>query len=432
MSKKSRYDPTWPSQSSGKLKDDPRTWSGVADWLRTRGFSLPQLVNELGRKKLHASEEEVRRVIRDLSVREYEDLRPSLGDRFYHHCHFKHVYGKTFIEIKTGRITWASKEMVHQRIQGLTSQKYNEVRSSWGPDFPASVSFKSIYGMGFGKLRDSHLEPTPPPVPEDILRQRIQGMGNREYEQRRKEWGREWPYYNDFKRFYGKTFQEVRDGKPRVGGWADVEVVRKRLQGLDSRAYDEVRREWGLEYPTSAMFKRIYGQTFKQVRDGRRQGDWPALEEISRLVQGVPQAEYNAKRGSLPYSGSFEAIYGVTYGELSRGRRLNSGWVDEETLRARIIGLSMAEYDQQRKAWGPEYPSSVFIRRVYGKTFGEIQRGGEKQSWLSEEEIRPYLQGLTHETYNERRSQLGPRFPSSQMFCKVYGKSLPEIRDGHP
>lgn len=106
-------------------------------------------------------------------------------------------------------------------------------------------------------------------VSEDVMRDRIQGLELEEYERARKSWEPGFVCFSEFKRVYGKTFAEVRDGKPRDYK-VPVDVLWEKIQGIPVPRYEKERKSFGPGFPAATTFKRIYGMQYGALRDGPR------------------------------------------------------------------------------------------------------------------------------------------------------------------
>lgn len=425
-----RSDPSWPSAKSGRSIADGRTWDTLN--VNLQGTTIAQLTLQLGRRKPVAPEEEVRRRLLefDLTARQYHALIGQWGPAFYHADAFPRLYGKTFNELKTGRSEWVSEDEFRKHVQGLSGTQYQAIRASLGPNFPALPSLRAIYGKPYLELRDGPMKPVP--VSEEQLRGRLQGLGNREYGQRRKSWGPGWPCLDDFPKVYGKTFREIRDGARR-SDWVTKEVIRDTIQNLSTKEYGDQRRSLGPRFPTSRMFEKIYGQPYGEIRHGRRlNSPWASIDDVRRVSQGLSEHEYDDKKRSGAFGPNFpvvscmRSVYGISYGEIRDGRKQKE-WVPEDTFRQAIQGLTMKEYDAKREELGLMYPSSVHVRKVYGKSFGELRDGRKNGEWVPKEVFRERVRGLTREAYALLRSSWGSRWPSLPHIEKVYGESLSKL-----
>jgi predicted GIY-YIG superfamily endonuclease len=166
-------------------------------------------------------------------------------------------------------------------------------------------------------------------------------------------------------------------------------------------------------------------------------GGWATEDEFRAFASGMTVSQYEvARRGNhrMPCKSMIPDIYGKNFAELAHGIAYGE-WVPEDVLRAKIQGVSAAEYDRSRKSWGRGYPQRAWLPTVYGKNFTQIRDG---ESWASVEEVRQRMADwaeahghlMRAKDYESARKEWGPRFPSTAYFQRVYGMSLAEVRDG--
>lgn len=182
-------------------------------------------------------------------------------------------------------------------------------------------------------------------------------------------------------KFGFRTLGELREALIGSRGYTDVETLRRRIQGMTTDEYDRAYRKWGPEYVGPSHLRKIYGKTFREIRDG---------------VQG---------RGN------------------------GTACVAADEVRRRIVGVTIARYDAElRFAWGAGWPPAYKFKEIYGETFGEMRGLYKKREYASEEEIRRLASGMTVTEYAERRHDWGPRFPPAGQFRTAYGKTFTEVR----
>lgn len=126
-------------------------------------------------------------------------------------------------------------------------------------------------------------------VSEDILREVIQGMTIQEYCKKKKTLTSNYPRSSDCLKLYGKTFQEIRDGVRR-GNWVAEDTLRQLIvgggvPGLDRRhcltgmstlEYSRLKtiKELDSRYPPIRNMVKVYGKTFKEIREGVPDSRW--------------------------------------------------------------------------------------------------------------------------------------------------------------
>lgn len=275
---------TWPIGNRTLIEGDGRTWGSLASWLSRNGSSFLAVCESLGRPvQPPFTLEYAKKLILEHKTRTGtwpSKMDPIEGDgRSWHALeeYVKRNFGPRWGDLckelgKSGYNAW-TKGAIEAEVRAYVSKhdKWPSASNKDGPWNSASQWLVKNEGLTLYQLtlqmgRRDH--PSPPPVPEETLRQRIQGLSVQEYRRYRKEWGPGWPYPHEFPNIYGKTFKHIQRGKPRVGGWVDIETVQRVVQGLTTKAYDDLRQELGPTYPSSRHFERIYGKSFQEVRDG--------------------------------------------------------------------------------------------------------------------------------------------------------------------
>jgi hypothetical protein len=116
----------------------------------------------------------------------------------------------------------------------------------------------------------------------------------------------------------------------RRGEWASENELRHLIQGLKVDEYEVKKRDWGLQFPKAALFVDLYGKTFQEIRDGHRRGVVPVDEATLRdAIQHMTQMEYMKERKKLGPMflevGRFQKVYGKTFKEIRDGNR-DSRW----------------------------------------------------------------------------------------------------------
>jgi len=113
-----------------------------------------------------------------------------------------------------------------------------------------------------------------------------------------------------------------------------------------------------------------------------RRGPWASISEVRLVLQGLSVKAYHAQRPpNMPTASSLQKVYGKTFREIRDGYRRgapgNSTAVDEGILRVALQGLTSIQYDAQRrsKVLDARFVSSNAFPRVYGKTFMEVRDG---------------------------------------------------------
>jgi hypothetical protein len=119
--------------------------------------------------------------------------------------------------------------------------------------------------------------------------------------------------------------------------------------------------------------------------DARRGGAWTTEEEVHKLIQGLTVKGYNLLRKSiktLPKQSQFPRIYGKTFKEVRDGC-LRDLWAAEEVTRQAIQGVSLTVYENLRKdpKFNPPLPWPGEFPRLYGKTFKEVRDGYRGKNW---------------------------------------------------
>jgi len=259
---------------------------------------------------------------------------------------------------------------------------------------------------------------------EDVVRAFAQGKSLREYDALRSAIGG--PYSETCYQVYGKTYQEIRDGR-RQGQWPTESEVRAFIQGMSVAEYKKQRS--AIAGPVDVLFPIIYGKTFQEIRDGRRNGSaWVSEETVREFAKGKSSEEYDAQRGVIggPASIGFRKIYGKTFQDVRDGYRLGDApWPEEDVVRRFIQGKSMIDYDATRTTIGG--PTSQGFERVYGKQFGELRDGRRHGEWPAESVVRDFAQGKTAREYDTHRALIGG--PVSLNLPRIYGKTFAVLRD---
>jgi len=228
----------------------------------------------------------------------------------------------------------------------------------------------------------------------------------------------------------GKTLTQIRDESGKRAAWPVEDVVRLFSQGKGQEEYDAQRRSIG--GPNSTAFPHVYGKTYQEVRDGRRIGDWPCEGIVRAFSQGLSEDTYNSRRNAIggPCVASLRLVYGKTFCEIRDGQRGWGGeWPSEGAVRVFAAGKTCEQYNEQRGAIGG--PRHNKFSQVYGKTFREVRDGRRKGGdWPTEDELRPLLCGKSVIDYAAQRHDIGG--PNAGEFLRVYGKTFAEVRDGQP
>jgi hypothetical protein len=243
-----------------------------------------------------------------------------------------------------------------------------------------------------------------------------------------------------------------------VTRWVSEQTLRETVQNKSVQEYEAARAALGFRFPRVGQFRRIYGKTFAEVRDGivrgveqspttstpkgRKRMAWVSEDELRKTIQGMTSTAYLTKRLELgprfPTRAAFQALYGKTFQEIRDGARLPrpGDWATEDEVREAIQRMTAREYREFVRNRGdarPRFPPDPDrLPFVYGKTFTEIRDGVKQGSEgkASEAEVREAIQGMRLEDYMAARERLGARFPVSKRFPRIYSKTFAEIRDG--
>jgi len=269
-----------------------------------------------------------------------------------------------------------------KRVMSLLSPRtramLDECGLAWNPEFVVYarglvrvVAFKKC-GKTLTQIRDESGKRAAYPS-EDVVRAFSQGKTIEEYNAMRMQIGG--PEASVFESFYKKTFGEIRDGRCS-GQWPDEDTIRAFVHGKSAAEYDSKRRE--IRGPVSSNFRHIYKKSFRHIRDGRAIPEWPSEEVVREFIQGMKTVEYDAKRGAIggPTAVSFPAIYMNTFKGIRDGRR-NGAWANVEKARAFAQGKSCRQYDATCASVNA--PSSASIKQAYGLTFTQLRDGDSSQ-----------------------------------------------------
>lgn len=223
-----------------------------------------------------------------------------------------------------------------------------------------------------------------PLADEKAVRQFIQGMSCVQYDALRRKGSvpNGFPASSVFSVHYGKTYKEMRDG-PFVP-WASVEDVRAYIEkhNLTYRQYDALKRNFSLpvNFPRANDFRHIYEQTFQQVRDGHSRNEWSTEEAVRPFTKGKTCRDFDEWRLSykgklrIPMAGSFLRVFGKSYREVRDGWK-RSEYATEEKIRRSIQGMSRRKYEwlKSQKLLPANFPHRDAFPRLYGKTFSQVR-----------------------------------------------------------
>jgi len=110
------------------------------------------------------------------------------------------------------------------------------------------------------------------------------------------------------------------------GGWMPEDETSSFIQGLTVKEY-VVKRRSNPRLPKQSAFPAVYGKTFQEVRDGFRRSLFVTESELKLAITGMAQTEYvrlkKEKRldTRYPHTVSFPKVYGKTYKEIRDGSR---------------------------------------------------------------------------------------------------------------
>jgi hypothetical protein len=155
---------------------------------------------------------------------------------------------------------------------------------------------------------------------------------------------------------------------------ATEEMVRDLAKGKSVVEYDAQRPNG---FPAAAHSQRLYGKTYRQIRDGIRNNrvEVTVTEEQAReFAAGKSKQEYNATRPSgYPNAARFIQYFGKSYLEVRDGRRgYTPVAASADQVRVFSQGKTMRAYDAQKPSG---YPYSNHFQRHFGMTFSELRDG---------------------------------------------------------
>lgn len=160
--------------------------------------------------------------------------------------------------------------------------------------------------------------------PIEVVREAIRNMDRATYDRVRLSLG-VFPPGGQFPRVYGMTYNEVRTGTrgdDRVP-YLTADEIRGKIQGINKNAYQKQRHTLGAAYPDATLFPDVYGMTYAEVRDGVRgvNRDWPDEATAKTLVQGLTYDEcaQDSRRLRVPHPDHFKRVYGKSFSEVRDG-----------------------------------------------------------------------------------------------------------------
>jgi group I intron endonuclease len=121
-------------------------------------------------------------------------------------------------------------------------------------------------------------------------------------------------------------WKQYRDSQ---GGWATEAEAHNFIQGLSVVQYN-LKRKGSPRYPKQSLFPSIYGKTFQEVRDGSRRGVWVSEDTLRQTIAGLSQTSYEMLKkqrlldSRYPQVPSLRKVYGKTYKEIRDGVRRQS------------------------------------------------------------------------------------------------------------
>lgn len=175
-------------------------------------------------------------------------------------------------------------------------------------------------------------------------------------------------------RFGYRTLGEMREALGDRTVIATEEMVRDFAKGKSVVEYDAQRPNG---FPAAAHSQRLYGKTYRQIRDGIRNNrvEVTVTEEQAReFAAGKSKQEYNATRPSgYPNAARFIQYFGKSYLEVRDGRRgYTPVAASADQVRVFSQGKTMRAYDAQKPSG---YPYSNHFQRHFGMTFSELRDG---------------------------------------------------------
>ena len=164
---------------------------------------------------------------------------------------------------------------------------------------------------------------------------------------------------------------------------------------------------------------------------------WAPLDVVREAICGMSRSQYDSKRltmGDFPPGGRFPQVYGCTYNEARLGARGGGrpDYLSADEIRPRIHGITKDAYQKQRHTMGTEYPDATLFPEVYGMTFAEVRDGirGTNREYASAQEAHEAIAGMTYSECVATRTSLRIAIPHPDYFKCVYGKTFSEVRDG--
>lgn len=209
----------WPTQLSGQLPGDERTFAAVNAWLRRRGSSLSVRVEQLrgyagyGRP---TDIEYVRPFTLDRSQDEYntfvkEHPELALVQSSFFRKKFNQTYDEVRFGVRSNRQVYVPESKIKLLIQGLTGKTWGTYRQKHGlgTEYPCATNFPRAYGKSFERVRDGAIVPVAPKAKVTrYVRDVRLTVYNRLWKEGKLPTG--FPHWAQFPKHYGKSYGALR------------------------------------------------------------------------------------------------------------------------------------------------------------------------------------------------------------------------------